>query len=373
MEWIDRSDESKIQQEIENFVRAASAGDLSQRINLSEKTSFFSLFGDGMNELFNVNESVVSEVQGIFESMANGNLDVKMTTTYGGAFAQLKNNVNPTLDRLSQLISQLKTGVYALSQSSENVAHIGDNLGKTVTSSSRQASEASHAAQSVSSNVDTVAAATVEMSASIEDITKSVTEAAGVAREVASIAESAGNDVQKLTASSAAIEGVTKVITSIAEQTNLLALNATIEAARAGDSGKGFAVVANEVKELAKETANATEQIDGTISTIQRDTDGAVKAIAEIAQIVQRINEYQDSVMTAMNKQSTATHEINQSIQEAANSSSQITSSIEHVAKDSSTVQLNADQTSKAASELDTLSTTLNDIAQCFQINEQHY
>lgn len=372
LEWTDNTKALKLQNEIAQVVKAATAGDLSQRINTSDNDNLFCAFGDGMNNLIDVNESVINEVLRILESMANGNLNVEMTTAYGGAFEQLKDNFNSTLTKLSQLISELKGGVSALSQSSEHVVHIGDNLGKAVASSSEQAAEASESAQSVSESIESVAAATVQMTASIKGIVGNINESVGVAREAASIAQNADSNVRKLCDSSAAIGGVTKVITSIAEQTNLLALNATIEAARAGESGKGFAVVANEVKELAKETAKATEQIDGTIHTIQSDTDIAVKAIGEIAIIVQRINEYQDAVMVAMEEQSAATNEINRSIQDAASSSTQIAHSIEHVAKDSGTVQSNADQASMASRELEALSGTLNDIAQRFQINDRY-
>jgi len=124
--------------------------------------------------------------------------------------------------------------------------------------------------------------------------------------------------VRQLAESSGKISEVTKVITSIAEQTNLLALNATIEAARAGDAGKGFAVVANEVKELAKETAKATENIEGIIASIQADTENAVGAISEIGGTIDQINSIQTTISHAIEEQIGSTSEISRSVQSAA-------------------------------------------------------
>ncbi|MEO1339351.1 MAG: methyl-accepting chemotaxis protein, partial [Myxococcota bacterium] len=125
---------------------------------------------------------------------------------------------------------------------------------------------------------------------------------------------------------------VIKVITSIAQQTNLLALNATIEAARAGEAGKGFAVVANEVKELAKETAKATEDISRKIEAIQSDTRSAVNAIQEIGSIIHQINDFQNSIASAVEEQTATTNEISRSVGEAAKGSNEIAQNITSVA-----------------------------------------
>jgi methyl-accepting chemotaxis protein len=143
-----------------------------------------------------------------------------------------------------------------------------------------------------------------------------------------------------------------KVITSIAQQTNLLALNATIEAARAGEAGKGFAVVANEVKELAKETAKATEDISLKIETIQGDTKAAVLAISEISDIIKRINEFQTSIASAVEEQSATTNEIGRNVTEAAKGSENIAENITGVAQAARSTASGADNSQKASTEL---------------------
>ena len=370
LEWNDRTDELYVQHEIQSVVEAATAGDLSQRINITEKSGFFKLFGNGMNELITVNETVVLDVQRVLESMADGDLDVRVDADYCGAFGQLKDNINATVTQLSQMIKELKNSSAALKKSSIQIISVGEQLGSTVTNSSRQAEGAADAANTVSDSIDTVAAATVEMSASIKGITQNVSEAVKVAREAVLVTQSADQNVRTLAKSSTDIGSVIKVITSIAEQTNLLALNATIEAARAGESGKGFAVVANEVKELAKETSKATEEIDKKINSIQSETEGAVKAIKEIATIVNQIKDFQESVVVAVEEQTAATNEITYSIQGAATGSAQIAKNIDDVARDSGSVQKNADQASEAAQELDVISTTLEGLINRFHISD---
>jgi methyl-accepting chemotaxis protein len=138
--------------------------------------------------------------------------------------------------------------------------------------------------------------------------------------------------VAKLGQSSIEIAGVVKVITSIAEQTNLLALNATIEAARAGEAGKGFAVVANEVKELAQETAKATQDITERVQAIQADTEGAVQAIGRISSIIGQINDSQATIAAAVEEQTATTTEMNRNVAEAALSAGAIADNIDAVA-----------------------------------------
>jgi len=173
-----------------------------------------------------------------------------------------------------------------------------------------QSGAVSSAAEQIASNVQTVVSGSEEMSASIKEISTN----AHVAGNGVKIAREATEKVTKLSESSQEIGQVIKVITSIAEQTHLLALNATIEAARAGEAGKGFAVVANEVKELAKETAKATEDISQKIEAIQADTKGAIDGITEVSKIIAQINDIQNSIASAVEEQTATTNEISRNI-----------------------------------------------------------
>jgi methyl-accepting chemotaxis protein len=181
-------------------------------------------------------------------------------------------------------------------------------------------------------NVASVASAAEQMQASIREIAKNANESARVAKHAVSVAQTTNETVKKLGESSQEIGNVIKVITSIAQQTNLLALNATIEAARAGEAGKGFAVVANEVKELAKQTAKATEEISQKIQAIQADTHGAVKAIEEIGAIINQINDIANSIASAVEEQTVTTNEIGRSVQEASKGVGEIAKNIAGVA-----------------------------------------
>jgi methyl-accepting chemotaxis protein len=170
--------------------------------------------------------------------------------------------------------------------------------------------------------------------------------------------------------SSAEIGEVIKVITSIAQQTNLLALNATIEAARAGEAGKGFAVVANEVKELAKETAKATEDIGRKIEAIQQDTSGAVSAIAKIGRVISRINEIQTTIAGAVEEQSATTAEMNRTVTEVARGSNEISSNIQAVAQAAGSTTQGASDTQLAAGELATMASELQALVSRFKYEQ---
>jgi methyl-accepting chemotaxis protein len=196
-----------------------------------------------------------------------------------------------------------------------------------------QAASVSSSAEQVSKSNQTVATGVEELAASIREVAKSAHEAAQVASMGVKIAEATNATVARLGESSGEIGKVVDVINRIAEQTNLLALNATIEAARAGDAGKGFAVVANEVKELAKETAKATDDIRERISSIQTETQSAVRAIVEISNIIKRISSFQGTIAGAVEEQSATTSEIGHSAAEAARGSVQIVQSITTVAE----------------------------------------
>jgi methyl-accepting chemotaxis protein len=241
------------------------------------------------------------------------------------------------LDSARHSMAETLRGVAGTSQVVSGAAR---NLGESSTEVSAMAQETSAqagvvaaAAEQVSRNIEFVATGAEEMGASIREIASNATEAAQVASRATDVAQQTSQTVAKLGESSEQIGTVVRAITSIAEQTNLLALNATIEAARAGDAGKGFAVVASEVKELAQETARATEDIAQRVEAIQQDTAGAVAAIAEITEIVESINTFQGTIASAVEEQTATTAEIGRSVTEAASGAQEIATNIAGVAQ----------------------------------------
>jgi methyl-accepting chemotaxis protein len=275
---------------------------------------------------------------------------------------------------INKMSGSLKRMILAITESAVQVASASEELNTTsqqITANSEetsaQADVVSKAAETVSQNLQTVATGAEEMSASIKEIAKNATEAAKVATSAVKVAETTTATVSKLGDSSTEIGQVIKVITSIAQQTNLLALNATIEAARAGEAGKGFAVVANEVKELAKETAKATEDISRKIEAIQTDTKAAVDAIASISAVINQINDISGTIATAVEEQNATTNEMSRNVSEAAHGSGEITSNVAGVAQAAEGTTRGATDTQKASQQLLETSTQLRRLVEQFK------
>lgn len=268
---------------------------------------------------------------------------------------------------LEALVRKVAENAQALASSSEELTSVSQQMASSSEETRAQASMVSSAGEQMSKNAQNVSRSVEDLGASIREIAKSAHEAAKVATTGVEVANTTTATVAKLGESSAEIGKVLKVITSIAQQTNLLALNATIEAARAGEAGKGFAVVANEVKELAKETAKATEDIGQKIDAIRQVTQGTVEAIAQISQIIIRINDYQSTIASAVEEQSATTREIGVSGSDAARGSAEIARNIASVAQASQHAAEGASNTQKAAQELAHMAAELQRLVEQFQ------
>jgi methyl-accepting chemotaxis protein len=253
---------------------------------------------------------------------------------------------------MERILREVNISAATVASSAEELTAVSTQMASNAEETSAQANVVSAASEQVSKNVQTVATGVDEMNSSIREIAKNATDAARVAGQAVSAAEGANKTISKLGESSSEIGKVIKVITSIAEQTNLLALNATIEAARAGEAGKGFAVVANEVKELAKETAKATEDIGHKIEAIQLDTRGAVDSIQQIGKVIAQINDISNTIASAVEEQTATANEMSRNVGEAAKGTSEIAQNITAVAQAAQNTTQGATNAQQAASEL---------------------
>jgi len=269
--------------------------------------------------------------------------------------------------------NQLRSLLGEIAEHATSLASASDELGATAVqmtagaeATSSQAAVVAASSTQVASSIESVASASEQMTASITEIAQSAAESARTGAEAVRDAEQTNVAVNKLAESSAEIGKVVKMITTIAQQTNLLALNATIEAARAGEAGKGFAVVASEVKELARATATATEEIGAKIAAIQSDTSEAAAAISRIVETVGRGNEIQNSIASAVEEQSATTREISRSVSVAAQGARDIDDNIAGVASAAGTTAEGATDTQRAATELSHLAAQLQQLVAQF-------
>jgi methyl-accepting chemotaxis protein len=288
----------------------------------------------------------------MLEGMSRGELDHRMDVESQDEMGRMAGALNTTIDSFRVSMSGISQTASALSASSEELTAVSQQMSANAEETSAQAGVVSAASEQVSKSVEVVATGTEEMGASIKEIAKNANEAARVATQAVKIAENTNAIIAKLGESSTEIGKVIKVITSIAQQTNLLALNATIEAARAGEAGKGFAVVANEVKELAKETAKATEDISQKIEAIQADTAGAVLSMGQIAAVINQINDVSNTIASAVEEQTATTNEIARSVQEAAKGSGEIAHNNSGVATAARSTSEGAKDAQQAAGQL---------------------
>jgi methyl-accepting chemotaxis protein len=304
----------------------------------------------------------------VLQGMADGDLRHQVAVDSTDEVGAMGCALNRAIDGVAKAIGLIAENAVRVASASEELNSTSQQITANAEETSAQADVVSKAAQQVSQNLQTVATGAEQMGASIKEIAKNATEAAKVATAAVKVAETTTATVSKLGDSSTEIGQVIKVITSIAQQTNLLALNATIEAARAGEAGKGFAVVANEVKELAKETAKATEDISRKIEAIQTDTKAAVDAIASISGVINQINDISGTIATAVEQQNATTNEMSRNVSEAAQGSGEITSNVAGVAEAAQGTTRGATDTQKASQQLVETATQLRQLVEQFKI-----
>lgn len=329
-------------------------------------------------------------------AQGEGDLTMRLEATSRDEVGELAKWFNVFIEKLQGIIKEITNGIQTLSSSSTELSAISEQMTQGIQDVSDKSNTVSVAAEEMSANMNTVAAAmeqsstntnmvataSEEMSATIGEIAKNAEKARGISDEAAHKASSASTNMDQLGAAANSIGKVIETITDISEQVNLLALNATIEAARAGEAGKGFAVVANEIKELAKQTAAATQDIKEKIEGIQGITSMTVEQITEITQVINDVNEVVGNIATAVEQQSAATKEIannvaqasqgikevNENVNQSSSVSGEISRDIAGVSASMNEMSTSSSQVNLSAQELSSLSENLKHLVDQFKI-----
>jgi len=304
----------------------------------------------------------------VLDEVAQGDLTGQVEVHGRDEIAQMGSALNVAIASVRETVSAIETSSETLQRASAELLGLS---GEIKTSAERTAAEAGTAAESadvVSGNVQAMASSGEQMQAAIGEISSNASQAADVAATAVQLAADTGTVVDHLTASSTEIRNVVQLITSIAEQTNLLALNATIESARAGEAGKGFAVVAGEVKELARETAHATEDISRRIDSLQADSGNVVSAISQISEVIGRISGFQSTIAAAVEEQSATAQLTSTNVSTAAENVTGIAGSISRVAAETTHTAAQVSEQEAAARRLSVMAEQLSATVTHFRI-----
>ncbi len=358
VEWQDRTAEVHAENEVNELVQAAVHGDFAKRIDQQDKAGFFKTLAEGMNQLMEVTGRGLNDIASVLGAMAQGDLTRTITSEYQGLFGTLKNDTNATVERLREIVGEIKLSTDSITTAAREIAMGNSNL---------------------SSRTEQQAASLEETASSMEEITSTVKQNAENAKKANSLANGASeiagrggavvgqvvSTMSEINDSSRKIVDIISVIDGIAFQTNILALNAAVEAARAGEQGRGFAVVASEVRNLAQRSAGAAKEIKDLIGNSvdkvesgSRLVDEAGKTMQEIVSSVTRVADIMSEISAASIEQSTGIEQVNLAV----------TQMDENTQKNAALVE----EAAAAAESLEEQSQTLSRAVSVFRLVGQH-
>lgn len=325
-----------------------------------------------IRNIINPVKLVVARIKDVSEG--EGDLTMRIDVKSGDETGELAMWFNTFVGKIHKIISDIAVGIETLRSSSTELSAISQQLSASSEQTSGKSGTVASAAEEMSSNMNTVAAALEETStntgmiaSSAEQMTDSINEIAQNSERARSITGSAvlkvegsAERVRELGDAAKEVSKVTETITDISEQTNLLALNATIEAARAGEAGKGFAVVANEIKELARQTAEATDEIKERIKGIQNSVSGTISDIEEVPRVISEVNDIVSTIASAVEEQSVTTREIAENVAQASSGIGEVTENVAQSSNVSGEIAREVAEVNQAAGEIANASSQVN-------------
>ncbi|BDM62862.1 methyl-accepting chemotaxis protein [Shewanella sp. NFH-SH190041] len=331
VEWADRTVEVAIEHEIDGIISAANAGDLSRRIDTEGKQGFFLNLSNGLNQLVNIADDVISDVVDMFDGLAKGDLTRKINGDYQGQFGKLKTDANATVSRLTDVLNGIRESASTVTAGAEEIAKGNTDL-------SQRTEEQAASLEETASSMEEMTT-TVKQSADNAGLAdKLAKEASDKANHGGKVVKQAVSAMEAIDDSSKRISDIIGVIDEIAFQTNLLALNAAVEAARAGEQGRGFAVVAGEVRNLAQRSAGAAKEIKDLIrDSVNKVTDGTElvnqsgETLQEIVSAVSRVAEMINQISVASEQQSSGIQEVNKAVSQMDEMTQQNAALVEEV------------------------------------------